>query len=170
MKQKDIEYEDIPLTDNEVREAQYKFDDHKLQILSHENKIELLQYQLDNDIPKSIARNKVIEMKKDIKRMEEDFEKLDKGEEDLVKKMSDEEIKDRKIVLVSTIKSCKQKIKEEELKIYLNLPSRDINQVLSSAEKETKRLKDNMRAHHNAVRNKTRRVARPRVQLSEKGE
>lgn len=163
MKKQEIEYEDVPLKENEIRESQYMLDDHKLQILTNKNKLELLQYQIDNNIPKSILRNNIVVMKEDIKEYEEKWSKL--GEKDC--KLSEEEKVDKKIVLMSTIKSCQQQIGEKELQIKLNLPSRDLNQVIEKVKGELNRFESNMKVYHKMIRNKTRRVPKPRLQLSE---
>lgn len=160
MKKIKIEYETVPLRKNEVREAQYMLDDHKLKILNNKNKLELLQYQIDNDIPKSIIRNNIISMKEHLKNYKKDLNKLEKEE------ISELEKADKKIILLSTMKSCKQQIGEKELEIKLNLPSRDLNKVIEKTEEELNRSEHNFKVYQKMVRNKTKRVVKQRVQLS----
>ena len=166
MKKEEIEYEDVKLTEEEVRNAKYGLDDCKLNILVNKNKLELLKYNVDNDIPKSVAREGLRKMERDLEELEEKLIQMEKPEgEDF----TGEEI-DKRIILESTIKSCKQKIEEKDLEIKLGLPSRDLNMVISKTEEELKRFESGLKEFQYAIRNKTRKVMKPRIQLEKKSE
>lgn len=169
MKKKEIEWENVPMDDNEVRTAQYMLDDTRLQVLVNENKLELYKYQIDNNIPKSISRNIIQSMKKDLVKYEENMKELcDKDAKDC--ELSDGEKSDKEIILKSTIKSCRQQIEEEKLRIELNLPARKLNQQIIDTEDTLKKNESNLKVYQNMVRNKTRKVIKSQIQLSEQVE
>lgn len=164
MKKEEIEWEDVPLNDNEIRIAQYQLDESKLQILENKNKLELMRYKIDNNVSKSMSRNLIRLMKRDLKKFETDLKKLASKECEL----TEEQKSDEKLIIEFTIKECVQKIEETELNIKHNLNARLANQTMGDIEDKLKVIENNMKVYQNMVRNKVRKVVKPRVQLSDK--
>lgn len=183
MKKQKIEFENIKMNEEEVRLARYMFDDHKIKILKNKNKLKLLQYQLDNDIPKCLSRNVIKSMEKDIVKYKDQLNDLRKGvtlpsEDDLeyetrvkVKKEVDEMTEEDKLnneeIVKSTILDCKQQIEAEKLEYELRISTRKINQAMDNIKDTLKLDEGNMKIYQRMVRTKTRQEPKKRIQLEE---
>jgi hypothetical protein len=139
-----IEYKSVPLSEEEVVRVRYNLDDLRLKCLNQENKIKLMQYKVDNDVPMRTAK---VQLEGIITKLEELKKELALAEED-----------EKKETLVFNIMSLEFALEEKKLEIETALPTRDMNQAIELAKTELHRLELNKKVYFEACRNKVKKV------------
>lgn len=163
MKNSEMEYDLVPLTDLELVEVQYNLDEHKLVLKQNENKKKQLQYQLDNDIPTKRDKLKLIEIQDGLKEAKSELKKAEK-----------ENNQDKVDVLKGTILSIEDMIAAQKERINLKLSQRGTSLAINRFDKNPEYIKQKLqyKMYKDQARNKVRKVLKmqQRAQLDNKEE
>ena len=158
-KKNKIEYDLIPMSEEELREAKYNLDSCESRILQLENSIKLRAFERENEVNERVLKEKIKGEKKDLEKCKKDLAELKESEDNY----EDKSLKLKHEILYGTLS-----IKEDETDLHLKLPSRNLNVLDRKDLDQLRVLRLNMKVFKDQFRNKVKKVPKQHVQLESK--